>query len=103
GTVASPKDVAEMSNTAFVNPTCQLRIVSPDRQQIGLLLGSTDTWSLVSVADADEKGKRGILCFQPDDIAPRAWKLEIRDYDYPVVRVDRGIPDVRAWVRKDPI
>ena len=103
GTLGSLKNTAEITNTAFANPTCQLRIVSPDRQQIGLLLGSTDTWSLISVSDVHQRGKKGILCFQPDDIAPRAWKLEIRDNDYPVVKVDKRIPDVRTWVRTDPV
>lgn len=103
GTLGALRQTAELTNTAFANPTCQLRIVSPDGQHRGLLLGSTDAWTLNAITDEHERGKKGILCFQPDDIAPRAWKLEIRDDDYPVVYVDSRIPDVRTWVRTDPV
>ena len=41
--------------------------------------------------------------FQPHEIAPRSWKLEIRDDDYPIVYIDKKIPDSRTWVRNDPI
>jgi len=103
GTIGALRQIAEMTNTAFANPSCQLRIVSQGGQHLGLLLGSTDTWTLNAIADVHETGKKGILCFQPDNIAPRAWKLEIRDDDYPVVYVDDRIPDVRTWVRTDPV
>jgi hypothetical protein len=43
------------------------------------------------------------LYFQPHDIAPRAWKLEVREDDYPIVYIDRKIPDPRTWVRNDPV
>ncbi len=102
GTFGALKSTYEIKNTAFVNPTCQLRIVSRDGQHVGLLLGSTDTWTLNADPLAPESGKKGILYFQPADIAPRAWKLDIRDDDYPVVYVDKRIPDTRSWVRTDP-
>src|SRR5690349_16645060 len=38
GTLGALKSAAELRNTAFVNPTCQLRIVSPDGGRLGLLL-----------------------------------------------------------------
>jgi hypothetical protein len=41
--------------------------------------------------------------FQPFNIAPRIWKLDIREDDYPVVYIDNRIPDPRTWVRNDPI
>ena len=103
GTLGALKTTAELKNAAFANPSCQLRIVAPDGQQLGMLLGSTDTWSLNADPMTHQTGKKGILCFQPDDIAPRAWKLDVRDDDYPVVYVDKRIPDTRTWVKTDPI
>lgn len=103
GTLGALKPIAELKNPAFANPTCQLRIVSPDSRHLGLLLGSTDTWTLNAITGEHERGKKGILYFQPDAIAPRAWKLDIRDDDYPVVYVDDRIPDIRTWVRTDPV
>ena len=41
--------------------------------------------------------------FQPLNIAPRCWKLSIRDDDYPVVYIDERIPESRTWVRNDPV
>ncbi len=102
GTLGALRTTAELRNTAFANPSCQLRIVTPDGQHMGMLLGSTDTWSLNVDPTTHQNGKKGILCFQPDDIAPRAWKLDVREDDYPVVYVDKRIPDVRTWVKTDP-
>jgi len=102
GTLGALKTTTELKNEAFANPSCQLRIVTPDGQHLGMLLGSTDTWSLNADPLTTKNGKKGILCFQPDDIAPRAWKLDVRDNDYPVVYVDKRIPDTRTWVKTDP-
>ena len=104
GTVGEPAQTAELKNRSFAAPSCQLRVVATDIDRQGILLGSTDSWTLR--ADNDDPGSiasEGILLFQPANIAPRAWKVEIRDDEYPVVYIDRGIPDARAWVRNDPV
>ena len=41
--------------------------------------------------------------FQPYDIAPLCWKLDIREDSHPVVYIDKGIPNSRTWVRTDPV
>lgn len=104
GTLGDMKTTAEIRNTAFSAPACQLRIVASDGEHKGLLLGSTDTWTL-RTGGGDEGGtaSEGILYFQPHDIAPRAWKLDVREDDYPIVYIDRKIPDARTWVRNDPV
>lgn len=104
GTLGEMKTTAEIRNTAFSAPSCQLRIVASDEEHKGLLLGSTDTWTLRTGGE-DEGGNasEGILYFQPHDIAPRTWKLDIREDDYPIVYIDRKIPDPRTWVRNDPV
>jgi hypothetical protein len=53
----------------------------------------------------DEGGNatEGILLFQPHDIAPRGWKLDVREDAYPIVYIDKKIPDSRTWVRNDPV
>lgn len=102
GTVASPK-TAEPSYGGFVAPMCQLRItgVGPDRPS--LLLASTDGWTLRGDDDDTGEGRKSILLFLPADTAPRSWKLDIRDSDYPIVYVDKRIPDARSWAKNDPI
>jgi len=104
GTLGSLKATAELENTGFSAPSCQLRVVASEGDHKGLLLGSTDTWTM-RAGDDDKGGKsgEGILMFQPLKIAPRCWKLSIRDDDYPVVYIDEGIPESRTWVRNDPV
>ena len=104
GTLADLRAVAEMKNRAFAAPSCQLRVVASDEGHRGLLLGSTDTWTM-RAKDDDQPGaaSQGILMFQPMNIAPRSWKLEIREDDYPVVYIDSSIPESRTWVRNDPV
>ncbi len=104
GTLKNPKASAEIRSSAFSVPTCQLRVVAADEGHKGLLLGSTNTWNLKTGGpDEGEQASESILLFQPLDISPRAWKLDIRDNDYPVVYIDRRIPDPRTWARNDPI
>mgnify|MGYP003678286114 CR=1 FL=1 len=104
GTLGSMQTTAEMTNRAFSAPSCQLRVVATEGDQKGLLLGSTDTWTMRANDDEDgSTANEGILMFQPHEIAPRSWKLEIRDDDYPIVYIDKKIPDSRTWVRNDPI
>lgn len=106
GTVGRPEKVHPMPATDFSAPTCQLRIVATDRLNKGRLLGSSDSWTLrADHNDGSDEGQasEGILMFQPHNIAPLCWKLDIREDSYPVVYIDRGIPDSRTWVRTDPV
>ncbi len=104
GTLGEPRTTAEITNASFSAPSCQLRVVATDGDQKGLLLGSTDTWNLrTGGADAGDSATEGILLFQAHDISPRTWKLEMREADYPVVYIDKSIPDPRTWVRNDPV
>ena len=100
GTLDQPRVTAELRNPMFVAPSCQLRIVATDGQRKGLLLGSTDTWTLR--ADGDDAAQKGILLFKPAPIAPRVWKLDIRENDYPVVYLDKRIPQAGTWAKTDP-
>jgi len=104
GTLGAQKATAELKNPGFSAPSCQLRVVTSEGDHKGLLLGSTDTWTMR--ADDDDQGGKsgeGILMFQPLNIAPRCWKLSIRDDDYPVVYIDERIPESRTWVRNDSV
>jgi hypothetical protein len=104
GTVGEPRQTAELTNRSFAAPSCQLRVVATGDDRAGILLGSTDSWTLR--ADNDDPGSKageGILLFQPANIAPLAWKVKINDDDYPVVYIDRRIPDARTWVRNDAV
>jgi hypothetical protein len=102
GTLGKPRATTELRNRAFVAPSCQFRVVSCEEQTKGLLLGSTDTWTLRDANQEDGSAVQGILRFQPADIAPRIWKLDARGDEYPIVYVDKQIPDARSWVRNDP-
>ena len=104
GTLGDMKTTAEIRNGAFAVPSCQLRVVANDGDRKGLLLGSSNPWTMRAGGD-NESGtsSEGILLFQPHDIAPRTWKLDIRDDDFPVVYIDKKIPDARTWVRNDPV
>ena len=103
GTLETQRPAVELKNSSFSAPSCQLRIASTDADKPGLLLGSTDTWTLQTDSDSEVgRSKKGILNFQPKNTAPRTWKLDIRDNDYPVVYVDERIPDPRGWARTDP-
>ena len=104
GTLGAMNNVVEIENDAFSAPSCQLRVVATNGEQKGLLLGSTDTWTMRTDGDNQEgMASEGILLFQPHEIAPRSWKLDVREDDYPIVYIDKKIPDSRTWVRNDPI
>jgi len=104
GTFADQKNAVEIKNTSFSAPSCQLRIAAAGSDRHGLLLGSTDTWTLQTDSETEaDRSKKGILNFQPMKTAPRSWKLDIRDDDYPIVYVDDRIPDPRGWARTDPV
>ncbi len=92
-----------MKNTTFSVPSCQLRIVASDGSSKGLLPGSTKTWTLQKDEEGENSSRKGILMFESNDIAPRTWKLDIRDDDYPVVYIDKQIPNPGIWARNDPV
>jgi hypothetical protein len=101
GTIARPHGSAAV-RAGFVAPSCQLRVVDPGVRAKGLLLASTDSWTLKGANDLSTGG-RGILNFQPYPTAPQSWKLKLQPSDHPIVLVDERIPSVRAWVRDDPV
>jgi hypothetical protein len=100
GTVANPSTSADLAESSFRAPSCQVRIVSRDRAGDGKLLGSTSTWTLKAGGEPD-----GILLFQPSNIQPLLWKLDIRDSgdEYPILYVDERIPDAGLWAKSDPL
>ena len=94
---------ADLENTAFSAPSCQLRVVVSDGDEKGLLLGSTKTWTLRDNDERAEGSRKGILMFMPQDIAPHTWKLDLRDDDHPIVYIDKNITSPDIWVRSDPV
>jgi hypothetical protein len=73
GTLADPKNVVEIKNSSFSAPSCQLRIAAAAADRHGLLLGSTDTWTLQTDSETEaDRSKKGILDFQPMQTAPRS-------------------------------
>ena len=94
---------AELENTAFSAPSCQLRIVASDGDKKGLLLGSTKTWTLRDDDEKVEGSRKGILMFKPHDITPLTWKLNLPGDDYPIVYLDNRIENSETWARSNPI
>lgn len=99
GLLAKMEKFVEISGVDFSAPSCQLRVISTEESERGLILGSTDAWTLRS--DEDAAKQIGLLMFQSHDISPRSWKLEIREDDYPVVYINKNIPQSRSWVQTD--
>lgn len=103
GSIASPEPIVTPEHTAFSAPTCQLRVLSTKKHNLGMVLGSTNTWTLKMKSDGDNDSTgEGILHFLPSDIAPRTWKLDIREDEHPVLYVDKEIPEPTDWARRDP-
>jgi hypothetical protein len=98
GTVGKPTVTAELAGTSFLAPSCQIRVVANGGETEGMLLGSTKNWTYKSDGETD-----GILLFQPAETAPRAWKLELREEEYPILYVDNRIPDAAHWARTDAV
>lgn len=103
GTVSKMHATQTLKSRGFVAPSCQLRIADPGLNAKGLLLASTDSWTLRGDDNTDEANSRGILQFFADETQPQSWKLDIRDSDYPLVKVDKRIPNAASWARNDPI
>ncbi len=102
GTVDNLKTVERLSNDEFSAPSCQLRVIASEKDKKGLLLGSTNTWTLRS-PEPKQSHDDGILLFQTGDISPEIWKLEFCDDDYPILYVDKSIPGSASWARTDPV
>ena len=104
GTLGAMRNRVELRTRTFSAPSCQLRVVGADAESEGRLLGSTNTWTMRADSDdADGKDSESMLLFQPHDVAPLSWKLEIRDDDYPILYIDRSIPQSKSWARNDPV
>ncbi len=104
GTLGDMKTTAELQNGWYSAPSCQLRVVASDGKRRGILLGSTDEWTLrTGGGDEGDTASEGILYFLTSDIGTRSWRLDIRENDYPIVYIDKRIPDSRTWVRNDPV
>jgi len=99
GTVGKPVTAADIAETSFIAPSCQIRIVSRAQDKNGLLLGSTAPWVYRSGSDPD-----GILLFKSAPTAPRSWKLNFNsDDDHPILYVDQRIPEAALWAKTDPV
>lgn len=96
GTVGNRRPEAELPRGRYRNPTCQIRIVS--KEEPGKLIASSR-----SRRPGAEGQLEGILHFLPYDTSPRMWQLVFDDDNYPVLRVDKEIPNVAAWASADPI
>lgn len=103
GTIGRIRTSRELQSRGLVAPSCQLRIADPGTGARGLLLASTDNWTLTGDDEKDQQNSRGILKFLAADTAPQSWKLDIRESDYPLVQVDKRIPNAAMWARNDPI
>jgi len=103
GTVGKLRTSQQLHTRGLVAPSCQLRIADPGTKAKGLLLGSTDNWTLRGDDEKNEENSRGILQFLAADTEPQSWKLEIKESDYPLVRVDKRIKNAALWARNDPM
>ncbi len=103
GTLGNMERSVDIKNGAFFAPSCQLRVVATEEREKGKLLGSTNTWTLRTDEEDDVKQNRhSILLFQPSDISPLIWKLELRPEEYPILYIDESIPNPSSWARNDP-
>jgi hypothetical protein len=98
GTIAQPRTRARLNGQGFRAPSCQVRVVSREEDRKGLLLASTNSWTLKGQGDPD-----GILLFQAAPISPRLWKLEIRSDEHPILYIDEQIPNAALWAKSDPV
>lgn len=103
GTIGRLQTSVRLEANDFVAPSCQLRVADSSNGTRGLLLGSTDSWTLRAPDETKDGQGKGIISFLPYDTAPQTWKLDIREDDYPIVKVDRRIANASAWASNDPI
>lgn len=103
GTVAKLHTSRKLNLRELTAPSCQLRIADPGHKAKGLLLASTDTWTLRGDDEKNDANSRGILQFLAAETAPQPWKLQINENDFPLVLVDKRIPNAGLWARNDPV
>jgi hypothetical protein len=103
GTVGKLSTARDLKSSDFVAPSCQIRVADSGGSARGKSIASSDTWTLRGNTDKNDESSRSILSFLPDGTAPQSWKLEIRENDYPLVRVDKRIPNAAIWARNDPV
>jgi hypothetical protein len=103
GTIGKLHASRKLQTRELTAPSCQLRVADPGHVAKGLLLGSTDTWTLRGDDDKNDGKSRGILQFLAAETAPQPWKLQINENDYPLVLVDKRIPNAGLWARNDPV
>jgi hypothetical protein len=96
GTIGNRKAEVPLPKGRYRTPTCQVRIVNKDEP--GKLIASSRT-RRTGVAGQLE----GILSFLPYETAPRLWQLVLESDNYPILRVDKEIPNVAAWASTDPV
>lgn len=97
-TVGKPIVTTELTGTDFLAPSCQVRLVANSSETEGMLLRSTKNWTYKSDGQTG-----GILRFQPSKTAPRTWKLELREEEYPILYVDNQIPEAAHWARTNTV
>lgn len=91
GTVGDLRIDVDVPGARFQAPSCQIRIVE-SAEPDGLLRGSTASWTYKTGSVQE-----GILQFQTADVRPRLWRLDIRDEEFPIVYLDRELPDATTW------
>lgn len=105
GKVANGVERVELKNhDAFTAPSAQLRVVEASGVRRGLVLGSTKRWTLRMEGD-DKKGNicDGLLGLEVSDISPRAWKVDVRDDEHPIVYIDSKIKKPEALAQSDEV
>ena len=99
GTVGRAGVTADLEQSRFVSPSCQVRIVLAGGAEDGKLLGSTKTWSYTEGGQAE-----GLLDFQAGPTAPSLWRLDIReDESRPLLYVDERIENAGIWAKTNPV
>ena len=88
----------------FSRPACQLRVVRSQDPEIGMVLGSTPSWTIDASDDGSEDRENiGILKFAVRKMDSTIWALEFPENDYPTIYLDDGIPNAKGWARNDPV
>ena len=82
----------------FKSPSCELKISVSEGKDLGKILGSTAKWKLRPLENgSDDIASRGLLSFMYDDIKPLIWNLEFPEDDYPILCVEKSIPQSSDW------
>ena len=103
GTTSKPTVSVVLPELGFSAPAATVRVVSNRPDGKAKVLASS-AWRTIKIGDSDQDDPDGILNYIPANIAPRIWKLEIYDDDYPTLKIDKSIttkPEV--WALNDPV